>query len=139
MYEVEKRLTLPIGHRLSKHAGRCVNFHGHNLSILLGIKSKNLNYNDMVIDFSDLKDEAMKILDEWDHCLLINKEDPILDTDFINGYRVIPFDFDPTAERLCELLYTVLKPRLKNRFGQYIELEYVTIYENENSKATYYE
>ena len=137
MYEVEKRLTLPIGHRLSKHLGRCANFHGHNLAILLGIQSEKLNQNDMVVDFSDLKKEVELVLDAWDHCLLVNRNDPILETDFIKDYRVISFDFDPTAEKMCELLYEILKPKLGRKFGSHVELIYVTIFENENSKATY--
>ncbi len=43
-------------------------------------------------------------------------------------------DHDPTAERLSEQLFN----KLKEVFSKYsFELEYVTVYENENSKATY--
>jgi len=67
MYKVEKRFTIPIGHRLSKHKGYCKNLHGHNFVVLIGVKSEKLNENDMVIDFSDLKNESNRILDNWDH------------------------------------------------------------------------
>ena len=138
MYEIEKRFTLPMGHRLSKHEGRCANWHGHNITVLIGVESNKLNNNDMVIDFSDLKKEAMKVLDEWDHCLLVNESDVILESNIDqNDFRIIAFQFDPTAEKLSEVLYRTLKPRLMQTFS--VDIAYVTIYENENSKATYRE
>lgn len=135
MYKVEKRFTLPIGHRLSKHSGLCQNIHGHNLTILVGVKSEKLNLNDMVIDFSDLKKLVNNVLKEWDHTLLLNVDDYKL-KGLIESYtRIQDFPFDPTAESLAAVLFARLRVRLEESFN--VELEYVTIYENENSKATY--
>jgi 6-pyruvoyltetrahydropterin/6-carboxytetrahydropterin synthase len=75
MYKIEKRFTVPIGHRLSKHPGLCSSIHGHNLTILVGVKSPTLNTNDMVIDFSNLKDIVNEVIKVWDHCLLLNECD----------------------------------------------------------------
>jgi len=135
MYKVEKRFTLPIGHRLSKHSGLCQNIHGHNLTILVGVKSEKLNLNGMIIDFSDLKKLVNKVLDEWDHTLLLNVNDYKL-KGLIESYtRILDFPFDPTAENLAAVLFARLRVKLEESFN--VELEYVTIYENENSKATY--
>lgn len=136
MYKVEKRFTLPIGHRLSKHSGRCQNIHGHNLVILVGVKSELLDRNDMVIDFGDLKKIVNGILQhEWDHTLLLNSADRNLEGLIESYTKIQHFPFDPTAERLARDLFERLSITLKEDFG--VELEYVTIYENENSKATY--
>ena len=43
MFRIEKRFTVPIGHRLSKHEGRCSSIHGHNFEIYVGIKGNQLN------------------------------------------------------------------------------------------------
>lgn len=139
MYRIEKRFTIATGHRLSKHLGLCKNFHGHNLTILVGVKSESLNRNDMIIDFSILKDMVKKHLEKFDHCLLLNKSDDMLADILENQYnfKIELFDFDPTAERLSEYIYNQLKPELFDMLG--IHLEYVTIYENENSKATFSE
>jgi len=135
MYRVEKRFTLPIGHRLSKHKGLCSSIHGHNLIVLVGVKSKKLNENDMIIDFSDLKKIVKEILDVWDHTLLLNETDEEVETLAEKcKMRVITFNFDPTAEKLAETLFSVLSLRLSK---VHIYLEYVTVYENEGSKATY--
>ena len=81
----------------------------------------------------------MSILDEWDHCLLLNIDDPIArDINYRNEFRIIAFDFDPTAEKLAEVLYKTFKTRLKERYDN-ITMEYVKIFENENSNVTYTE
>lgn len=140
MYRIEKRFTLPIGHRLSKHSGRCFSPHGHNFTILVGFKAEKLNDNDMIEDFTNIKKWVGKILDEYDHTFLVNKIDeswlkPLADQ---FGFRTKVFDeknnYDPTAERLAEKLFWDI---CKDIEYQPYDIDYVTVYENENSKATY--
>lgn len=141
MYRIERRFTVPIGHRLSKHKGRCKNIHGHNFTILVGVKTETLDDNDMVMDFSDLKVLANEEVDRFDHCLMINKEDSELSHDLTKlrmCERVIEVPFDPTAERLAEYIYKQLERKLDSRSPS-VYIDYVTVYENENSKATYCE
>jgi len=140
MYRVERRFTVPFGHRLSKHTGRCKNFHGHNMVILVGLKTKKLDKNDMVMDFSELNSMVNETLDFWDHTLFIHDDD----REFVKpleqfGQRVLIFSHDPTAERLCEVLYDCVIHGLIDRKLTDVEIDYVTIYENENSKATFSE
>jgi 6-pyruvoyltetrahydropterin/6-carboxytetrahydropterin synthase len=140
MYRIERRFTLPIGHRLSKHGGRCKSIHGHNFAVLVGVKSHQLNKNDMVMDFTDLKDIVNGYLDTLDHCLLLNECDPMGEVvesvkEFIRMKRV---PFDPTAERLAEEVYNTVEKGLKQLYNDdNVVMDYVTVYENENSKATY--
>ena len=139
MYRIEKRFTLPIGHRLSKHKGRCFSIHGHNFTILVGIKAEKLNDNDMLIDFSDLKKLVNEILDGLDHCLLLNQDDKqIADQLKEMGMRTLLIGSDPTAEHLSERLYSLLRHNLSQQYPE-IMMDYVTVFENENSKATYSE
>lgn len=138
MYKVEKRFTVPMGHRLSKHTGLCSSFHGHNFTFLIGVMSKNLNSNDMVIDFADLKDEVNRVLSTWDHATFINECDHDFEELFEKkGTRIFTFDFDPTSEKISEILFKCLQKNLKDKYD--IDLEYVTVFENENSKSTYME
>lgn len=139
MYKIEKRFTFPMGHRLSKHKGRCFSLHGHNFTVLVGIESQILDENDMVIDFSDLKTIVGGLLDGLDHCLLLNETDKELgDVLEKMGMRVMTVDHDPTAEKLSEILYRALKTHLAGIYP-HINMDYVTVYENENSCATFYE
>lgn len=139
MYKIEKRYTLPIGHRLSKHKGRCFSIHGHNFIVLVGVKAKKLDKNDMVIDFSNLKDLVEVFLDNLDHCLLLNEADSEMGMRLKDlGTRVKLLPYDPTAEKLAEEIYVHVKESLSLSYPDVI-MDYVTVYENENSKATYIE
>ena len=139
MYKIEKRYTLPIGHRLSKHKGRCSSIHGHNFTILVGVKAKKLDKNDMVIDFSNLKDLVEVFLDNLDHCLLLNVADSEIGMRLKDlGTRVKLLPYDPTAEKLAEEIYVHIKESLSISYPDVI-MDYVIVYENENSKATYIE
>ena len=137
MYRIEKRFTFPMGHRLSKHDGRCFSLHGHNFTVLVGVKANKLNEDDMVIDFSKLKEIVNGFLDGLDHCLLLNHTDEKLGRQLEKaGMRVITVDHDPTAEKLAEDIYDVINTHIV-QLGQSVYMDYVTVYENENSKATY--
>ena len=137
MYKIEKRFTFPMGHRLSKHKGRCFSMHGHNFTVLVGIKAPKLDANDMVMDFSELKIIVGQILDELDHCLLLNIDDQEMGKKLKEmNMRVMFVNNDPTAERLAEKLYMSLT-KIFSKTHPYVIMDYVTVYENENSKATY--
>ena len=138
MFYIEKRFTLPIGHRLSHHQGRCYSIHGHNFTVLVGIKAKELNENDMVIDFSDLKAVVNGFLDQLDHCLLLNENEDsdLIELLKIKKFRVTGVDFDPTAERLSYEIFHHVGKTLEKMYKN-VTMDYVTVFENENSKATY--
>jgi len=138
MHYIEKRFTLPIGHRLSKHKGRCFSIHGHNFTVLVGVKAHELNENDMIIDFSDLKAIVSGFLDNLDHCLLLNenKDQDLVDLLKKMDMRVTAVDFDPTAEKLSSEIYWEIE-RTLSRMYPLVMMDYVTVFENENSKATY--
>lgn len=139
MYKVERRFTLPIGHRLSKHKGRCFSLHGHNFTVLVGVKSEILDENDMVIDFANLDRVVKVFLDILDHATMLNE----VDTELIeklegSGIRLRIVSYDPTAEKLAERIYKDVETSLAQLYPL-VKMDYVTVYENEKSKATYIE
>ena len=137
MFRIEKRFTFPMGHRLSKHRGRCFSMHGHNFVVLIGVKAEKLNEDDMIIDFSNLKALVSGFLDGLDHCLLLNETDAELGKQLEGlGMRVITVDHDPTAEKLAEDIYNSINDALEKMYPE-VKMDYVTVFENENSKATY--
>jgi 6-pyruvoyltetrahydropterin/6-carboxytetrahydropterin synthase len=138
MYRIEKRVTVPIGHRLSKNTDKCQNIHGHNFTILVGIKTENLDENDMIMDFSEIKKIIESYTNLLDHCLILNETDINL-ASFVQTTvceKVLMYPYDPTAERLAEKIFCYIEERL-HESGKQIFVDYVTIYENENSKATF--
>lgn len=138
MYKVFKRFKLPIGHRLSKHKGRCFNFHGHNFVIEIQLSTPELNRDDMVIDFHDLKKFVNMVIDKFDHAVVLNPNDK-KNIEFFKeaGYRIEFIsngDHDPTAEVFSRYLYS----EFTNTFSVHT-VDFVRVWESDDSMAEYSE
>ncbi len=65
MYYVTKKIEISGAHYLElDYPSKCTNLHGHNWNITIYCKSKELDKNGMVVDFSKIKS---KIVDKLDH------------------------------------------------------------------------
>lgn len=83
MYKVKKTLEVSGAHSLAlNYDSKCSNLHGHNWIIKIYMKSRFLDGNGMVMDFTHIK---KKISDKLDHKNL-NEE----------------LDFNPTAENIAK-------------------------------------
>ena len=135
MYSVTKIFQVPMGHRLSKHSGKCKNIHGHNLKIEVTIQRKHLDENDMVMDFSDLKKAVGNIIESWDHGMFLNTTDKELSG--IKEHCILhQFPSDPTAEVLCKHLFDQVDNYVKGLKCS-MDVKSISIWEAEDSKATY--
>ena len=136
MFIVTKTFRVPVGHRLSLHLGLCKNVHGHNLKLEVSVKSNNLNPNWMVIDFSDLKKIVNKIIEKWDHTLLLNENDH----EFINATetitKILTIPGEPTAENLCYRLFTEIQTELKICYSPQV-MNFVRIWESDDAYSEY--
>jgi 6-pyruvoyltetrahydropterin/6-carboxytetrahydropterin synthase len=64
MYTVKKRLEISAAHRLNlSYESKCGNLHGHNWIIEICCRSKELNRDGMVVDFSHVKKQVTELLD----------------------------------------------------------------------------
>ena len=82
MYRVCKRLEISGAHRLDlPYQSKCSNLHGHNWIVKVHCKSKQLNKDGMVVDFTHIK---KAIMEKLDHA-------------YINDV----VDFNPTAENMA--------------------------------------
>jgi 6-pyruvoyltetrahydropterin/6-carboxytetrahydropterin synthase len=138
MYYLKRHFTFAGGHRLTKHQGLCKNFHGHNYDVWVTVRSPHLDKNDMVMDFSTLKDHVNPIIRSFDHALLVNSVDLDSLKDFEEkGMRIFTLGpYDPTAERIAEYIYVRLKEIFTINFNQ-IEIDQVEVFENVQSSAIY--
>lgn len=133
MHYITKLFKIPMGHRLSKLEGsRCVQYHGHNFTLEITVKSNILNKNDMVMDFSKLKELVNNKIDSWDHGMFLNKNDKSIDPKLCNLHYT---DGDPTAEYLTKYLFYEIRDILPDS----IQIHSVSIWETDTSKATYQE
>jgi len=145
VYRVRKIFKLPIGHRLSKHAGLCKNIHGHNIRCEIQISCSELNLNDMVVDFHDIKTIVSAILERFDHAVLINNSDKEF-RKFAHqfGVRTIILEcyddanVDPTAEVLARYLFQHISTEFQS-YNPKLVLDFVRIWENDDGMAEYSE
>ena len=64
MYYVKKRFEISAAHRLElSYESKCTNVHGHNWIITVECRSKELNSEGMVTDFTHIKQMVMEKLD----------------------------------------------------------------------------
>ena len=82
MYTVIKRMEVSAAHSLKlSYQSKCENLHGHNWIITVFCRSKELNSDGMVVDFSHIKQAVKEKLDHR------------------NINEVLPFN--PTAENIA--------------------------------------
>lgn len=83
MYTVKKRMEIAGSHRLNlSYESKCSNLHGHNWIVHVWCRSRELNKDGMVMDFTHIK---RVIHDKLDHQNLNEV-----------------FDFNPTAENIAK-------------------------------------
>ena len=102
MYYVQKSMEISASHRLAlNYPSKCQNLHGHNWHVRVHCKSRTLNENGMVEDFTLIK---KAIQDKLDHKNLNEV-----------------FDFNPTAENMakwmCEQIPTAYKVSIQESDG----------------------
>lgn len=115
-------------HFLEEHNGACANIHGHRWRIVMEVSGDTLQSDgssrDMIMDFTDMKKEFRKLVDEFDHSFIVESyeydkkrhsveyDEVIIKTsrgDLINKKtRMIYIPFRPTAEKFSEYIYDVM-------------------------------
>ena len=150
MYRICKRIELESGHLLSKHPGNCQFPHGHTRSVEIVYAADTLDTNDMVMDFKAVREMLETFLEQFDHALCMNTDDPhFADFRAAYGQRIIPFEHrDPTSEVMAETVYhhaqTALARALESGsisspVRSCVRLERVRVWETSSTWAEYSE
>lgn len=131
MYEVTKEIRFCYGHRLLNYDGKCRHLHGHNGRAMITLAASRLDHKGMVRDFSEIK----KIVGGWidsqfDHRMLLHRDDPMLPELHRQGEPVFVLDVNPTAENIAKLIYEFAT-------GQGFPVVEVRLWEAEDSYAVY--
>ncbi len=118
MYSIKVEGNFSAAHNLRGYHGKCEELHGHNWKVEAAATGVKLNKIGMVLDFKDFKARLNIILEELDH-------------KYLNG--VLYFKrVNPTSENIAKYIYDKLRLKIPN-------LKSVTVWESENSAATYQE
>ena len=142
MYKIQKSFHVSVGHRLSKHKGLCQNVHGHNLKILVVLRASELDENDMVLDFSVLKEIMEPILATLDHATLFNETDhDNIEYAKKMGYKTHSLscsNVDPTAEVIAEAIFSsVTQSLIASGHNLRVTVDSVRVWENDTAMAEY--
>ena len=121
MYELSIETQFAAAHQLRGYKGKCENMHGHNWRVQVSISSEKLNDIGIVMDFHDLKKVTIETISSLDHSYL---------------NEVFPFtEINPSSENIAKWIFESLKKRLEDS----VKVNSITVWESENSSATYYE
>jgi 6-pyruvoyltetrahydropterin/6-carboxytetrahydropterin synthase len=106
MFRVSREIDFCYGHRLLNYDGKCKYLHGHNGRAIITIESAMLDERGMVLDFSDIKKVVSAWIDEkLDHCMLLQRTDPVVPLLEQMGEPLFLMDANPTAENIAKLIY----------------------------------
>jgi 6-pyruvoyltetrahydropterin/6-carboxytetrahydropterin synthase len=142
MVEISKRIEIDMGHRLPNHSSKCRNFHGHRYvfeAFVDGhlITKEGDSSEGMVIDFTDLKEVMVEVIDTpLDHGFMMSIDDPYAmmfhEWGSQDGMKVILVDFIPTVENIGSYIFRILGDRLE---AKGIRLTKLIVWETPNGKA----
>ena len=117
MYVLTVRGDFSAAHSLPSSGSKCERLHGHNWKVEVSVSGKKLGKTGMLMDFKKLKIRLNKVLDKLDHKYI---------TRLAHFKRI-----NPTSENIAKYIYQSLK-------AQTPDLKSVTVWESDNSSASYY-
>lgn len=139
MYQLTIEQSFDSAHFLAGYVGKCGNIHGHRWRVLLQVRSEHLREDrqqrGMCVDFSTLKEELKKIVDRYDHTLLIEQgtlKKKTMEALAEEGFSMIELAFRPTAENFAKHFYKLFEEK-----GY--DVAAVHVYETPNNCASYQE
>lgn len=148
MRTVTKVYEFDAAHRLKYHDGKCKNIHGHRYKVELTFKGephkseKGTTNDGILIDFSNIKAYAEKVIDPLDHSYMLSMDDEKM-VPFFDRFRcmkVNKFDFQTTAENLSKWIFEKMADEiLKDYRGKEYcpQLVRVKLYETPTCWAVY--
>lgn len=110
MYKVSREIPFCYGHRLLNYEGKCKNLHGHNGLAVITLETEQLDDLGLAFDFSEIKRVVLPWIDsEFDHRMLLHKDDPMVPILRETGDPIKVLDCNPSAENIARLIYEFVK------------------------------
>ncbi len=139
MYTLRVEQSFDSAHFLADYDGKCSNIHGHRWRIEVEVQADKLiasgEYAGMVVDFSILKNALSKLLEPYDHVLIIEEgtmREATLNHLIADNFAITSVDFRPTAENFAAHIYRQLE-------SADFSVKRVTVYETPTNSAIYEE
>ena len=138
-WAIQKDFRFEAAHRLENHNGKCARLHGHSYKLEIVVGRNHLyeesSSKGMVVDFANISMVVGVIVDILDHRFIATEETPkaFLDALDFTEYEKLSIPAS-TAEHLAAWIGNTL---LDNTMMRGV-LRSVTLWETENSKATWH-
>ena len=121
MYTVSIETHFSAAHLLRNYKGKCENLHGHNWKVEVTVSTETLDEAGMAIDFAELKRKTNSIIKQLDHQHLNEME----------YFKNV----NPSSENIAAYIFNLLNEKLEDKN---VRLTNVSVWESENSKASYH-
>jgi len=125
MFEVTVEDSFAAGHYLRNYRGKCENPHGHNYKVRVTLAGQELDRAGLLLDFKDLREVMKHVIDRLDH-KMINDLEPFI-------------TLNPSAENLAKYFYEETNTKLRHETAGRVRVKDVTIWETDETTATYFE
>ncbi|MCI5622998.1 MULTISPECIES: 6-carboxytetrahydropterin synthase QueD [Anaerostipes] len=137
MYRLTTHASFDSAHFLAGYDGKCSNLHGHRWKLEVTVESEKLEENGqirgMIVDFGKLKQDVKMLADEFDHCLIVEKntlKSKTMEALLEEKFKIITVEFRPTAENFAKYFFDRMK-------AQGYQVSFVNVYETPNNMAGY--
>ena len=143
MYRSSKTIgNLPCAHRRYLHDGHCAWVHGYTRTFEFWFEADNLDDMGFVVDFGGLKWLSDWLHANYDHTLLIDTGDPLMELfrelELKGGCKLVIYD-NVGMEGSAIYVGEYVKGRLKEIYGDRVRLVSVECRENDkNSGGIWY-
>lgn len=128
----------PCAHRRHRHEGHCAFVHGYSRSFTIWFECSERTANGFVMDFGHLKEVKAWLEDKFDHTLLLDASDPLMDS-FVElesqgACKLTVFD-DVGMEGTSKYVYDYVSKWLKEKTNGRVWITSVECRENEKNSA----
>jgi 6-pyruvoyltetrahydropterin/6-carboxytetrahydropterin synthase len=130
MISITKEFNFETAHRISNHPAACKHIHGHSYRLLVTVSAKEIQENDMIIDFKELKQIVKdKVVQTFDHALVLKRNEE--NTKIAKEIRTKIFwmENEPTIERLLDYI----RIQIQNSLAEPVFLKKLKLYETASS------
>jgi 6-pyruvoyltetrahydropterin/6-carboxytetrahydropterin synthase len=118
MFEIKVKATFSSAHNLRNYRGKCEHLHGHNWNVEAVFAYNSLDTDGMAIDFREAKAILKGSIEDLDHSYLND----------LTSFKKV----NPTSENIAKFIYG----RIRKHNSR---IRSISVWENENSCATYSE
>jgi 6-pyruvoyl-tetrahydropterin synthase len=106
---VTASFTISMGHRLPSYSGICSSPHGHNVRVSAWVQLQLGQF----LDFKSVKGALRETLEDFDHAMVLQNTDPLVEALKPFGFRTVLLDKEPTTENIAAYVFWKLVEKVQ--------------------------